>query len=239
TVFREGPKGELPREGTHLALVLHGLRSPRHWGDDGAALDLWDLRGCAEVVAATAGGAAWEVRPVLNLPDEGAPEPASPTAPRLAEARDGGYLLVDGEGRLRGRAGPAEVDEVELPPWASPVWVLEVELPPTGLPAADTVFSPMPAHPSVERDLALLVDRNRPVGNVLALIESEAGAHLEGVEVFDLYEGKGVPDGKISVAIRVRYRAADRTLKDEEVDRAVAHLVRKLEEEMGVGIRGS
>ncbi|MEX2531449.1 MAG: phenylalanine--tRNA ligase subunit beta [Gemmatimonadota bacterium] len=239
TVFREGPKGELPREGTHLALVLHGLRSPRHWGDDGAALDLWDLRGCAEVVAATAGGAAWEVRPVLNLPDEGAPEPASPTTPRLAESRDGGYLVVDREGLVRGRAGPAEDDEVELPPWASPVWVLEVELPATGLPAAETVFSPMPAHPSVERDLALLVDRNCPVGNVLALIESEAGAQLEGVEVFDLYEGKGIPDGKISVAIRVRYRAADRTLKDEEVDRAVAHLVRKLEEEMGVGIRGS
>ncbi len=238
TVFRKGAEGEPPREATHLALVLHGLRMPRHWGTDAAALDLWDLKGFAEAIASTVGGRDWEVRPAIEA-QEGGPSSATPTSPRLAGRVENGYYILDGAEGLHGRAGASHATEVELPPWAGSVWVLEVELPAAGPPAEETVFAPLPAHPPVDRDLALLIEKGRPVGEVLSLVRAEAGGDLEGVEVFDLYEGKGIPAGKVSVAVRLRFRGADRTLKDEEVDRSVGHLVRKLEEELSVGIRGA
>ena len=61
---------------------------------------------------------------------------------------------------------------------------------------------------------------------------------LESLEVFDLYEGEGVGEGMRSVAIRLRFRAADRTLKDKEVDRVVKQVLGRLKEEFGVEHRG-
>ncbi len=56
--------------------------------------------------------------------------------------------------------------------------------------------------------------------------------------LFDHYRGEGVPTGMRSVAFSLRFRAAERTLKDKEVDRAVETIVGGLKEELGVELRG-
>jgi phenylalanyl-tRNA synthetase beta chain len=92
-------------------------------------------------------------------------------------------------------------------------------------------------HPSVRRDLAVLLDRDRPAAAVLAAIRATAGPHLAGVSVFDRYEGRGVPTGRVSVAFRLVFQRPDRTLTDAEVARATDRVVRMLADRFGGELR--
>ena len=71
-----------------------------------------------------------------------------------------------------------------------------------------------------------------------AVIGSAGGALLDRVELFDLYRGKGVPEGKRSLAYRLRFQSAERTLTDAEVDRAVAQVIARLQGDLDVQVRG-
>ena len=75
-------------------------------------------------------------------------------------------------------------------------------------------------HPSVRRDLAVLLPREQAAGDVLAAIRGAAGPHLVDAAIFDRYEGRGVPEGHVSVAFRLVFQRPDRTLTDAEVARA-------------------
>lgn len=77
-------------------------------------------------------------------------------------------------------------------------------------------FEPPRRFPYVERDLALLVDANLPAGELVRTLEG--GDLLESVGIFDVYEGEGIPARKKSIGVRLRYRADDRTLTDEEAN---------------------
>ncbi|MCW6034950.1 phenylalanine--tRNA ligase subunit beta [Spirulina subsalsa FACHB-351] len=77
------------------------------------------------------------------------------------------------------------------------------------------VYSPYPA---VERDLAFFAPVDLAVGTLAQTMEEAGKALLEQVELFDEYQGKGVPEGQRSLAFSLAYRAGDRTLTDEEVE---------------------
>jgi phenylalanyl-tRNA synthetase beta chain len=99
-------------------------------------------------------------------------------------------------------------------------------------------FQPLPQHPAVSRDLALLVADGRPIAAVLDLLATRgARLALESVAVVDEFRGKGIPEGRRSVAIRLTFRAPDRTLTDAEVDKAIGRLVPMLERELDVTLR--
>jgi phenylalanyl-tRNA synthetase beta chain len=123
---------------------------------------------------------------------------------------------------------------VDAPPWADPVWALELALP--GEPAEPGAprFRPLPPFPAVERDLALVVPDRLSAEAVESAIRTRGGALLRDVGLFDLYRGKGVPEGHRSLAYRLRFVSHERTLTDEEVDRALGAVVTHLKEAMGV-----
>lgn len=98
-------------------------------------------------------------------------------------------------------------------------------------------YIPLPVYPAMERDIALICDKNHEAGRLLADIRSYAGKSLEDAFVFDVYRGKGVEDGKKSVAVRLVFRLADRTLTDEEADAGVKKILKKLESEQGIVLR--
>ena len=77
-------------------------------------------------------------------------------------------------------------------------------------------YTPLPVYPAVERDLALVMDESTEAGTVEEdAIRSYAGKSLCGVTVFDVYTGKGVADGKKSVAFRLSFRLPDKTMNDK------------------------
>lgn len=99
-----------------------------------------------------------------------------------------------------------------------------------------TVAAPV-RFPAVRRDLALVVGRDLPAANVTAAVRESDSQWLESVDVFDVYEGESIAPGKKSVALACRYRARDRTLTDEEVNRAHARLVEAARRRLGAELR--
>ncbi|MCI0469041.1 MAG: phenylalanine--tRNA ligase subunit beta [Nitrospirae bacterium] len=79
-------------------------------------------------------------------------------------------------------------------------------------------YSPLPKYPSIERDTAIVVDSSVNASDILHWLKLYPSDIIEDVNIFDVYQGKGIPEGKKSIAFNVRYRAFDRTLRDEEAD---------------------
>ncbi len=91
-------------------------------------------------------------------------------------------------------------------------------------------YHPLPKFPATTRDLALLCDDDLPVQSIEKAIRAGAGNLLERVDLFDIYKGKQIPDGKKSIAYNITMRSADRTLTDEDVEKAMNKILKKLAE---------
>ena len=101
----------------------------------------------------------------------------------------------------------------------------------------EKLYHPLPKFPASTRDIAVLVDDAVPAASMQAAIEQAAGAILESVRLFDVYKGKGIPEGKKSVAYSLSLRAPDRTLTDEECDKAMRDALAALEKDFGAALR--
>jgi len=99
-------------------------------------------------------------------------------------------------------------------------------------------FQEFSALPVSRRDLALVVDKSKAYAELEAAIRGCSIPELQDILLFDVYEGKGVPEGKISLAIRLTFGRADRTLTDAEVSAFVAAIVAALAAKLGASLRG-
>ena len=220
TVFSKAEPGELPREETRLALVLTGDRTPLHWADETEGVDVWDVKGCLGRLLDRARFKEAALR-------EGAPEG------RGLVVREG-FTGIDADGRKVAWGGRVEAKRLDAPAWAGAVYALEMVLPSDPPPAPTPIFEEPPAFPGVDRDLALLVPEDLPARKVEDAIRESAGPLLVDLLIFDLYEGKGIPEEVRSLAYRLRYQSRERTLTDEDVEDSVSAVVRRLREELGV-----
>jgi phenylalanyl-tRNA synthetase beta chain len=100
-----------------------------------------------------------------------------------------------------------------------------------------TIYEDVISFPAVRQDLAFVVDEDVLAGELLAAARGAAGHDLSEVEVFDVYRGDPIPDGKKSVAIRVAFQAADRTLSDEDARVLRERIVAALAERFGATLR--
>ena len=118
----------------------------------------------------------------------------------------------------------------------SPVVVFELDAEPLqarGLPALEEVSK----LPGLRRDLAVLVDDVIPAGAMLDRLREGLPKIVENVEVFDVYRGKGVENGKRSLAFRVLMQDTRRTLTDADADEVVATALSLLEQSFGAKLR--
>src|SRR5690606_23994157 len=101
-------------------------------------------------------------------------------------------------------------------------------------------YEPPARFPAVRQDVALLVDADLPAGRLLQVVRSHRSGTVRVFgDIFDDYRGPGVPEGKKSLAVALRYQASDRTLTDADVERVQAGLLKRLEKEVGAQLRGS
>ncbi|HEX6751187.1 MAG TPA: phenylalanine--tRNA ligase subunit beta [Longimicrobium sp.] len=211
TVFRAPANGGAPGEERRVAAAFSGRRAPTHWSGDPGTFDVYDLKALLEDLAGEYPGGRVETGDVGGVP---------------------GYHLV-GENGTVGWGWQAPEGAVDAPAWAAPVLVVEAALP-AAAGAKAARYVPIPTHPGSERDLALLVPFAVTAAELEETIRGGAGPLLESVAPFDLYEGKGLPEGTRSLAWRLGYRAPDRTLTDREVDASVERVLKALEERHGV-----
>ena len=102
---------------------------------------------------------------------------------------------------------------------------------------ADPQYVPLPKFPAVTRDIAVVCDEAVTVGQLEAAIRKGARGLLKEVELFDIYRGANIPEGKKSVAFSLTLRADDRSLTAEEADQDVKSILETLEQDCGAVLR--
>jgi phenylalanyl-tRNA synthetase beta chain len=212
----------LPDERLRIAVVLAGERPA--WLTRPVALDVWDLKGLAVELASRLSGT-----PASASPADRASIPAH-LHPRAA-----GHVLVSGV--VVGSFGILHPDAAEALELDGEVLVLEMELDPFVRGPRLPAFTAIPRFPASPRDVALVVKDGIPAGEVEAAVRTAAGPLVEDVRLFDRFVGGQVPAGCASLAFRVVYRAADRTLTDAEVDAAHANVVKAVGDRFGATLR--
>ena len=215
---RFAPEGET----RGVAVAWTGGGTGEHWSGAAREVDFFDVKGLAE-----------QVCDVLGAPVRF--EPAR--EPFLIPGQAASIVVADGPERgaaigLAGQVTPAVADARGLPR-QDRVFVAELNL--DRLWRARIVSGdatqPLPRHPFVVRDLSIVVPAVLPAEIIRGTIQAagrDVPAPLASVVFFDRYQGKGVPDGAVSVSVRLTFQAAERTLTDAEVQRSVETILAAL-----------
>jgi len=95
----------------------------------------------------------------------------------------------------------------------------------------------LPEYPVSRRDLSLVTAAGVEYRAIEKALVKHAGALLESVAVFDVYRGENIAKGHVAYGVRLSFRAPDRTLRDEEIDRVIDRVLGKLKSELGVELR--
>ena len=126
-------------------------------------------------------------------------------------------VKVAGTDVVLGHAGelhPQVLEALNLP-----ARTCAMELDVTAMPLEEKFPAPvLSSFPALHQDIALVVDEDVPAERVRATVEEGAGELIESVELFDIFRGEQLGEGKKSLAFQLLFRAADRTLTDEEVN---------------------
>jgi phenylalanyl-tRNA synthetase beta chain len=226
-LFEIGSVFEPNGETTRIGWVLTGPRTD-HWSGSGGAVDFFDAKGLAELLAQSAGIFADELTAAA---DEDVPWFVRGTAARLTAGAE--TIGTIGQIRpeiiaARGLDGAVVVGgEIDVP---ALVRCLAAR--------ANAVLRPIPRFPSIVRDISIFVSERLPAADVRGTIRNHAPHTLVAIGEFDRYQGKGVPDGHVSLSIRLTFRDADRTLTDGDVQPAVDAIVQALSRLHGAVLRG-
>jgi phenylalanyl-tRNA synthetase beta chain len=224
-VFSPDPKGD--RQRLQLAGVICGTRQAELWSSSGKpqAPDYFQARGLLQRALQS-----------LALPTEDR---------RLADhpwLHPGRAAQVVVEGRPAGWFGQLHPELAEAFDLPAHTHVFQLEMP--ALITAATrrnrwqpSFSAYPTVPASERDLALVVSRDTASSQLLTVIRKAGKPLLEQAELMDRYEGEQVPAGHCSLAFRLRYRDAKRTLTDAEVDASHQTIRAALEKQFSAQLR--
>ncbi|KUI17330.1 phenylalanine--tRNA ligase subunit beta [Mycobacterium lehmannii] len=208
----------LPRQPQHVALVVAGLREPAGpWGP-GRAVQPGDVFEAVQVIARAA-GVELSLRAAQRLPWHPG---------RCAEV-----VLGDRQsGTVVGHAGelhPAVVERSGLP---KRTCALELDL--DAIPIVERLPAPrVSPFPAVFQDISLVVDEDVAAAAVVEAVRAGAGPLLEDVRLFDVYTGPQVGEGRKSLAFALRFRAADRTLTEDEASAAREAAVQAATERIG------
>ncbi|MFO7983534.1 MAG: phenylalanine--tRNA ligase subunit beta [Desulfuromonadales bacterium] len=221
-VFQPVENEELSRESLSLGALMCGRRHPEGWGQPDEAVDFFDLKGVVENLVA-----AFNIDHVSWKADPG--EPYLHPGKACALYREGRRLGVFGE------VHPRVMENFDLD---VPVYLMELDLEAFFDASLDFAGFEAPSrYPDVFRDSALLLDEEISAAKLFDVIDRARVKDVEEVVLFDLYRGKGVPEGKKSMAIRVRYRSAERTLTDDDIQKRHDKIVKSLNKELGAEIR--
>lgn len=91
--------------------------------------------------------------------------------------------------------------------------------------------------PSIKKDIALVVDKNIEAQSISNTLKKAAGNKLDNIEIFDIYEGKGIEEGKRSIAFSLTFTSFEKTLTDEEINPILEKIIQIAEKEFKAELR--
>jgi phenylalanyl-tRNA synthetase beta chain len=212
------------KEKQFVAIAMTGHRQPPFWSGDhrDTKLDLYDLKGVLEEFLEQFGlrGVTWNTR-----------EAGTPLFLESAAVQLGGKVPLGELGQL----SHLLAKQYDL---RDAVLVAELDLD-AMLVRRNTSksFKPLPQFPGIRRDVAMLVPETTTHEAVCNVVKQAKPAHLEGLELFDVFRGGHVPAGQKSMAYAFAYRHPERTLTDAEVNTEQEKLVDQLRTKLQATIR--
>ncbi len=219
---------DLPQEAWRAGVLLSGGRYDGRWYEAGARCDFFDLRGVVEELLEVYGlktGVSFRRADIYAMHPHACAE----------------VLIGDQNIGYAAQLHPEFIEAGE--DLEGPIFFAEIDLEPLGAAEMRSVHhAVLPRFPKTRRDVALLLDREVGAAQIQAYLKAEGGGKLgpevvENVDVFDVYSGENIPEGKVSLAFSIEYRAIDRTLKDEEVTPAFDQVLEGLQQRFGAEIR--
>lgn len=218
-----GLDASLPHQPQHVAAVVAGLREPAGpWGP-GRPVEAADAFEAVRVIGRAA-GVEFTLRAAQELPWHPG---------RCAEVviGDPGKEIVVG---YAGQLHPAVVERTGLPKGSC-----AVELDLDAVPIVEVLPAPsVSPFPAVFQDISVVVDTEVASAAVVAAVRDGAGELLEDVRLFDVYTGPQIGEGRKSLTLALRFRAADRTLTEGEASAARDAAVAVAGERVGAVLRG-
>jgi phenylalanyl-tRNA synthetase beta chain len=192
----------LPEEPVFLQFSVAGWRQT---GLDGMPADLLEIKGSLEALSA-------HLRLSLELEAVDSETWLQPGSQ---------WCIKDREGRIVGAAGRVDAGVLDRFDIDLPVAVAEINLSAAEMTPERMEFQPFTRFPAVRRDLSLVVPAGTAWGDIRDTVTDCGGPLLERVELFDIYRGKGVSEGRGAFGIRLKFRSQKGNLKGKTVDKAI------------------
>lgn len=202
-----------------LALIAVGAKYPESWHAKTQPMDFFDFKGDIEEILAAGRVQVEYVRSERTWLHPGQ------SAEILVDGHSIGYL---------GRLHPSLENELDL----GTTWVAELDQTAV-LQTYVSNFTELSRFPSVRRDIALLISDKINVSEIQQLIEKTGGALLDSTWLFDVYTGKGVEQGKRSLAFALLWQHPTRTLEDAEIKSGMDNILQVLENTYQATLRAS
>jgi phenylalanyl-tRNA synthetase beta chain len=228
-LFELGPRftgGQSGEQVWAVAGVRFGRAGPRSWATAERAVDALDAKADALAALAAAG-----VRTEALATAAGPP-------PWYHPGRAGRLVLGPGTLASFGEVHPRVLQALDV---TAPAVAFEIDLdalprPKPRVGKARPPLEPLP-YPPVDRDFAFVVDAALPAEDVLKAVRAAEKRLVREVRLFDVYAGKGLPEGRKSLAVAVRLQAPDRTLAEGEIEAVANRIVSAVEKSCGATLR--
>jgi phenylalanyl-tRNA synthetase beta chain len=221
-VFHPRPGERLPEVRRKVAAVMTGRRYPEHWSLPRDHVDFFDIKGVVETLLSALG---YDMN--CTVPHEGVSFLYPGCLAEIAVHETPLGVL----GKVHpGVLGAFEIDR-DVYAFEIDIATLESCLP------RERRYRPFSRYPPIQRDLSLIVDGSVPFSRIFEKMRALADSRVTSIHLFDVYRGKPVPEGKMSMAFRITYQDHSRTLTDEEVNRLQENYIQSLLPALGAQLR--
>lgn len=209
-------------ERDELLIALTGSAELHHWSGKSRAVDFYDIKGVAETFTAVLG-----LEKIVFEPNLAPNSVFSPNS-----------IVMKFKKNQIGIAGEISAEVLKKFGIESSVFLCSVNCGILqNLPQKSRKFIPVSAFPTVSRDLAFVVDEQVPAETLRKAIQNAGGEFLRTVQIFDVFSGKSIGEGKKSLAFALEFNSRDKTLNDSDVDVAISAIISAVQKQIGGELR--
>lgn len=220
-VYFQTQEADSSSQQDRLTICLSGDRTANHWSATADPCDAYDLKGYLEEVAALLG----DTEIVLKSADQ----------PTYAMGECASIHTKGNHIGYMGRIHKSVADKFDID---QDIYIAEIQI--RSLlkkKRSHAKFQQVPEHPASLRDIAVVVDESVPAGEIKSSATKAGGKLLQNVEIFDIFTGEQVAEGKKSIALNLTFQSHERTLTDKDTDKAWNKIVKTLQHNFNAELR--
>jgi phenylalanyl-tRNA synthetase beta chain len=219
-IYQPAEGDELPSQARRVGIVLAGNAADAHWSQKARPSDFYDIKGLVEAVLGSFGV-------VAKFQDTD-----------FGTFQKGQRAAIVANKKCIGYMGKAASSVVRAFDTDGAIFLAELDLDALlGSSAVAAQFAPIPTFPPSVRDLAVVVDASVPAGSLRDIAAQSGGNLLRTVEIFDIFTGPQVGEGKKSVALNLVFQSSERTLTDQDTQKAFDKILKRLQHEYKAELR--